>query len=138
MLKHHPIVGARLLSMHDSTQSYSDIAMGHHLFYDGTRGYPAGFDTSKSSDKPLIDIVTVADCLDAATDTVGRSYASGKRTIDIIREIREEAGTRYSPSIAAILDIPGVADEIDLILTVERGRNYSDAFNFIKGFLNEE
>ena len=124
--------------MHDSTKKYSDIAMGHHLFYDGTKGYPVGFDTSKSPDKPLIDIVTAADCLDAATDTVGRSYASGKRTIDIIREIREEAGTRYSPSIAAILDIPGVADEIDLILTVERGKNYSDAFNFIKGFLNEE
>ena len=138
LLKHHPVVGAKLLSMHDSTKSYSDIAMGHHLFYDGTKGYPAGFDTSKSPDKPLIDIVTAADCLDAATDTVGRSYSSGKRTIDILREIKEEKGTRYSPNIAAILYIPGVADEIDLILTVERGKNYSDAFNFIKGFLNEE
>ena len=137
LLKHHPIVGANLLSRYASTSSFSDIAMGHHLFYDGSKGYPGGFDISASPDKPLIDIVTIADCLDAATDTVGRSYSSGKRTIDILREIKEEKGTRYSPNVAAILDIPEVSAEIDRILTEERSRNYSDAFNFIKGFLNE-
>ncbi len=55
-----------------------EVCDSEHLWYDGSRGYPAAFDTSQSPLKVIIDIVAIADCMDAATDSVGRSYNRGK------------------------------------------------------------
>ena len=72
------MTGAELLTGHNSTAAYADVAKGHHLWYDCSRGYPYDFNTFDSPVKTIIDIVAVADCMDAATDSVGRSYNNGK------------------------------------------------------------
>ena len=81
------------------------------------------------------DIVAVADCMDAATDRVGRSYTGGKRPSEIIREIISGAGSRYSPKVAAALEDGKAQTEIIYILENVRRENYQETFKLLKSVL---
>ncbi len=83
--------------------SIVEVALGHHKDFDGKNGYPVEFDNLKSKVKPIIDVITIADCIDAATDGVGRSYAFVKELDEVIDEFELYAGTRYNPTIAKLL-----------------------------------
>lgn len=78
VIKFHPSTSQSILNQIPSLKEFSDIAAGHHKGYDGSFGYPADFDNTKSDKKILIDLITVCDSLDAATDYLGRSYAKTK------------------------------------------------------------
>ena len=132
MLKHHTTLGAEMLKRHKSTCDYAPIAIGHHRWYDGSKGYPEGYDVAHSQEKVIIDIVTVADCLDAATDTVGRSYSNGKKPDEIFMEIQEEAGTRYSPAIADMFSDRRVREDITHILYNTRRNDYRETYSLLK------
>lgn len=132
MIKSHPITGARIASMHASTRDYVDVIKGHHLWYDCSKGYPADFDTFKSPYKTIIDIVLAADCLDAATDTVGRSYNKGKTFDDYEKEIEEGAGTRYAPFLVELFARPEVRTDIVYLLGEGRGRMYRELYMLLK------
>ena len=71
-------------------------------------------------------MVTCADCLDAATDTVGRSYKTGKSLDELIGEFRAENGTRYAPYVVDLFSDEEVVREIIGILERERDRNYTE------------
>ncbi len=137
LLKHHPLMGERLLSMHASTAKYADVAAGHHKWYNDMRGYPDTVSTKARPDKLLTDIVAVADSLDAATDTVGRSYTGGKIPSQILAEIQEGAGTRYSGVIAGCLKDKKLRMEIVKILTYVRGENYEKTYDFLLGIMDK-
>ena len=100
--------------------NYDNIARGHHKLYDNSKGYPTTFSTAALPEKILIDLVTVADCIDAATDTVGRSYSKGKSLTDMKRELSEGAGTRYTPYIAEPMEDTKVLADVDFILSSYR------------------
>ncbi len=133
MIKSHPATGGKIAIEHMSTREYADVIQGHHLWYDCTRGYPANFDTFKSPYKTIIDIVTAADCLDAATDTVGRSYSRGKIFSDLEKEIAEGAGTRYAPFLPELFKQQLVRQEIEYLLNKGRKKLYRDVFYLLKG-----
>lgn len=107
---------------------YANIAKGHHKWYDNTKGYPEDFDTGKVPEKVIIDLVAVADCIDAATDTVGRSYNRGKTLDDMKAELTEGAGTRYTPYIVELLEDEKVCRDITYILTQYRERLYRNTY----------
>ncbi len=130
-IKHHPVIGARLASEHYSTKEYADVILGHHVWYDCSRGYPAGFDTRKSPYKTMIDIVLVADCLDAATDTVGRSYSRGKTFDEFEKEILEGLGTHYAPFFADLFRDAAFRTDIEYLLSEGRERLYRDTYDLI-------
>ena len=132
MIKNHPVIGAKIASMHDSTYRYTDVIRGHHLWYDCSRGYPEDFDTSKSPYKTVIDIVMAADCLDAATDTVGRSYNRGKNFEDYKHEVEAEAGTRYAPFLPDLFHHPELQEEIEYLLDFGRKKMYRETFQILK------
>ena len=132
MLKHHTTLGAEMLKRHESTRDYAPIAIGHHRWYDGSKGYPEGYDVAHLQEKVIIDIVTVADCLDAATDTVGRSYSTGKKPDEIFLEIQEGAGTRYSPMIASMFADFRVREDLTHILNNTRRSDYRDTYMLLK------
>ncbi len=79
----------------------SDIAFGHHKSFDGKFGYPNEFDNLKSPVKSIIDIITIADSIDAATDSVGRSYAVEKTLDDMKEDMMSQIGTRYCPDFTS-------------------------------------
>jgi HD-GYP domain-containing protein (c-di-GMP phosphodiesterase class II) len=93
------------------------VIQGHHKWYDGSDGYPKWFDNRSSKYKIIIDIVSVADSIAAATDTVCRSYAPPLSLEEIIAEIRKQAGTRYSPFIAKALQDEGLLSAVRACIT---------------------
>ncbi len=101
-----------------------DVMQGHHKWYDGSCGYPEEFDNRTSNYKFVIDLVTCADSIDAATDNVGRSYASIKSLDQVIAEIKAMAGTRYSPIIADALSDPKLVAQIQEAISVKRKEFY--------------
>ncbi len=132
LLKQHTVLGAEMLKRHESTRGYALVAMGHHRWYDGGKGYPEGYDVAHYPEKTIIDIVTVADCLDAATDTVGRSYSRGKKFEEIFAEIQEYAPTRYSPAVASLFSIYQVREDIKHILSNTRRSDYRHTYDLLK------
>ena len=132
VIKQHPDLGAHLLAKYPSTEAYADIARGHHRFYDNTRGYPENFDTAKSPNKTIIDIVTCADCMDAATDRVGRSYNRGKTFADFVEELREGAGTRYAPYFPELFAREEIKADMEYLLTEGRQEVYLQTFVLLK------
>lgn len=103
-IKYHPKWSYDILIRNEYLSRYADVAIGHHRSYDGIGGYPADFDNTKSKKKIFIDILTIADCMDAATDMLGRNYAEGKTFERVIGEMHEEAGKMYNPDIVALIE----------------------------------
>ena len=112
----------------ESTRKYADIARGHHKWYDNSRGYPEAFQTDSVAEKVVIDLVTVADCLDAATDTVGRSYSRGKTLKDMKEEFSRDAGTRYTPFVTELMADEKVLADLEFILSQYREKMYRDTY----------
>lgn len=84
---YHPVGGAKLIEKVPSLSCYRDVILGHHKSWDGKMGYPADFDNTASKDRFLIELIHISDCLDAATDFVGRSYKNGKKFSQCMEEL---------------------------------------------------
>lgn len=104
IIKQHPLIGARLTEIVPRFAKYHDLILGHHKWYNGKGGYPGNFDNTKSPVRFFIDIVTLSDCLQAATEKVGRNYKIGKQFEVVMAELREGAGTRYNPDLVDMID----------------------------------
>ncbi|MBO4415167.1 MAG: hypothetical protein J5824_04195 [Lachnospiraceae bacterium] len=131
IIKDHPDIGADLAAEHASTRDYADVIRGHHIWYDCSRGYPNKFDTFKSPYKTVIDIVLAADCLDAATDSVGRSYNKGKTFSDYEKEVAEGSGTHYAPFLPELFKAPELRADIEYLLNEGRNKMYQETFRLI-------
>ena len=138
IIKEHPALGADLLSKYTSTRDYADVARGHHRWYNGQGGYPDTFDPTQSPVKTIIDIVVCADGMDAATDSVGRSYSRGKSLPDYAREVAQGAGTRYAPYLAELLQQPAVTADLQYLLREGRQDVYRNTYLLLKGVHNTE
>ncbi|MBR5420690.1 MAG: HD domain-containing protein [Lachnospiraceae bacterium] len=136
VLKKHPERGAELAERFDSVREYADVMRGHHLWYNGKGGYPLDFNAADSPYKTIIDIVSVADSLDAATDRVGRSYSNGKTLEAFLVEVKEGAGTRYAPFMAELLSEETVVNDLRYMLQADRSRLYRETFGMLMQMYN--
>ncbi|MCR5098066.1 MAG: HD domain-containing protein [Lachnospiraceae bacterium] len=132
LIKTHPRTGYELLSRFASTRRYAEVALGHHRWYDDSRGYPDDFETAKSKSKPIIDIVLCADCLDAATDTIGRSYSKGKALSEFVEELEEGNGSHYAPYMVDLFRNCDVEKDINHLLETGRKRNYRNTYFLLR------
>lgn len=104
IIKRHPELGLQYLELSPDLARYHDTTLGHHKWYNGKGGYPDSFDNTTSPYRILIDLLTISDCLQAATERVGRNY-KGEKTFDtVMDEFRQQAGTRYNPDIVRFID----------------------------------
>ena len=79
-------MGYEFLSKWDSTRPYAEAALYHHLWYDEKGGYPREY-THKGNDNAILyQILTCADCLGAATDSVEQLQQEAGRLITVERE----------------------------------------------------
>lgn len=105
IIKTHPALGAELLKIAPSLyEKYHDTTLGHHKWYNGKGGYLEDFDNTKSPKRILIDIITLSDCMQAATERVGRNYKEGKTFDMVMEEFRRGAGTKYNPDLVKFID----------------------------------
>lgn len=104
VLRFHPQTGGEMLQNLPQLSIFRDIALGHQKSFDGKSGYPADFDNTVSPIKIFIDIITICDSLDAATDHLGRNYTQAKDFDTVMKELRAGRDTRYSGAVTDLLD----------------------------------
>ena len=98
----HPEKSRPFFEIDPSLHKYQDIALGHHKWFDGD-GYPYSFKNRQSPYFPVICLVTVCDCLDAATENIGRNYHKPKPFETVLDEFIAESGSRYHPEIISFI-----------------------------------
>ena len=100
----HTVFGYELLCNVGGKDDLAPAALYHHTFYDGHGGYPKNYPPCPAGIKPIVDALTVADSLDAATDNIGRCYTMAKPVDMLLGEFHAQRGTRYAPEVVALLD----------------------------------
>lgn len=116
IIRMHPRMGLKYLKISKELKYYHDTTLGHHKWYNGKGGYPSDFDNTKSPFRFMIDIITLCDCMQAATERVGRNYKQEKSFEKVMGELREGAGTRYNPDLVKLIDdIPELYKELERI-----------------------
>ena len=96
-IKHHPSIGAHILSNATIFADIIPIVKYHHERYDG-RGYPENL---KGEDIPLLARITaVADAFDAMSSR--RTYRNSLDISVIIEEFRKNRGSQFDPRLADI------------------------------------
>ncbi|MBQ9382773.1 MAG: hypothetical protein IJT87_00910 [Ruminiclostridium sp.] len=126
IIRSHPknfeIVYDRNFSDSPVQKCIRDCALLHHRWHNGRGGYP---DMPHTENRPYVDIIAIADSLDAATDLIGRPYGVGKSLDDLIGEFSDLSGTRYSGEVAGILSEPDVKAAVqDIITSLREEVNY--------------
>ena len=131
-IKLHPSKSKLLIGDDKDFLKYYDVMIGHHKTYDGNGGYPSDFDNTKSKYKIAIDLITIADTIDAATDVLGRNYASGKSFKKVLDELIELKGTRYNPFLVDfIANNAKLKKELDDLTGKDRVNVYFDVYKTI-------
>ena len=102
-IKRHPEYGAKLVEASQQIQPYIPMILGHHRFYNDKEGYPIDYSYKNHENPLLVNILQLADSLDAATDSVGRSYAKTKSLDEILKEFSHERGVRYNATLVNMM-----------------------------------
>lgn len=128
VIKDHPVNFLKIYQgeMSSEVECVRDCALFHHLWYDETNGYPKG--GRHTHNKPFVNIISIADSIDAATDNIGRPYGQGKNLDDMIEEFGGSKDTRYSGYIYGLLSVPEVKKKIEHILDVRRKEIYFEIY----------
>jgi HD-GYP domain-containing protein (c-di-GMP phosphodiesterase class II) len=127
LIKRHPDEGEYYLEGKDFG-FIPDVIRGHQKTHDGKGGYPDDFDSTKSSYQFMIDICSASDCIDAATDDIGRSYQQSKTGDAIIDEIMAQSPSRYNSEIAYALQDEKLRESINSVLQNKRTVCYYKAY----------
>lgn len=127
-IQYHPVTGHRMLHIFEDLWVESEVALRHHLFYNEKGGYPKNCPPCPPAVKMLVNLVTVADSMDAATDNIGRSYAASKSFATLIQELRAGSGTRYCPEVVALFDRSDFSAELEQTLIHNRQEIYYSVY----------
>lgn len=94
-IRKHSSIGADIISKMDFLQDVANIIRYHHERYDG-KGYPEGL---KGKHVPVeAYVLAIADAYDAMTSD--RPYRRALKKEFALKEIEENAGTQFHPSLA--------------------------------------
>ncbi len=104
IIKMHPRFGLKYLDIAPTKLApFHDTTLGHHKWYNGKGGYPEDFDNTQSRRRFLIDIITLCDCMQAATEKLGRNYKKEKSFETVITELKAGAGTVFNPDLLSLI-----------------------------------
>lgn len=134
-IRTHPDLGASLLAKHEKTAPYVNVVRGHHRWYDGKGGYPESYHPEDAPDRVLVDLVACADCLDASTDSVGRSYKKGKTLDEFIEELHAGTGTQFAPFLTELFDDEAVYWDLEQVLNAGREEKYRKTYRILENVL---
>ncbi len=121
IIKNHPRSGAKLIKDSKYLRRYLPIVLGHHKSYDGKCGYPEDYDNVNQPNRFIVDIIRIADCIDAATDSIGRNYSKAKSFDEVFGELQAGSGTQYNPDIVNVIK-ESTKIQQDLIDILGKGR----------------
>ena len=124
----HAAFGYELLCKIGHKDDLALAALYHHTYYDGQGGYPKDQPPCPKNMKPIVDALTVADSLDAATDNIGRCYTAAKPLEKLIEELRAQKGSRYAPAVVELFDDPDFCTEFRRKLYESRQSVYLEVY----------
>jgi len=121
MIKYHPQNFEAFFSKSSGPRfdCIHDCALYHHVWHNGKGGYPT-VDVYETPNRPFVDILSIADSIDAATDRIGRPYAPDKTLDSLIEEFDTFRDTRYCSAVIDVLKQPEIAEQIRHIILEER------------------
>lgn len=127
ILKEHPTNFSKVYqgNMSPEIECIRDCAELHHLWYNEAGGYPR---RTHTVNKPFVNILTIADCIDAATDNIGRPYGMNKTLEQVMAEFDDAKGTRYSGYISELLHVEDIRRKIDYIIEDRRQELYCEIY----------
>ena len=125
----HAQAGAEIVSKIPALAQFYDVVLGHHKSWNGRMGYPEDFDNTVSPNRFLIELIHVSDCLDAATDFIGRSYKEQKSFQACLEEFVLGKGTLYSPELIDLMEADqSLQMELKNLLNQGRIQTYYEVF----------
>lgn len=127
IIKEHPTNFSKIYQGHmdPEMECIRDCAELHHLWYNEEGGYPL---RKHTANKPFVNILTIADCLDAATDSIGRPYGLGKTLEQVMAEFDDSKCRRYSGRIGNLLHVEEIQQKINYIIRERRKDFYCDVY----------
>lgn len=112
MTRLHTIVGNVCLAGRKSTRRYADAALGHHSWYDGSRGYPESYRRLESPYRQMVDVIGLMDWIENVTDAQ-YLFTGVKLTFEeAVQTAVSMEGKRFSPLLTARLQEEEIAAEI--------------------------
>lgn len=123
LIQKHSENGLDIIENIDYLKDYADIIVGHHKSWNGATGYPSSFELSYSKYKNFINLISICDAIDMATDGKGRNYTEPRDFDEIIEELKADNGKKYSPELVSL--IAGDSQLIDELKYITgKGRNF--------------
>jgi len=105
LIRKHPEIGYRILKDIPQLKDILPGVLYHHERWDGN-GYPHGL--SQQQIPMVARLIALADSFDAMSST--RTYREARSRSEVLREIRQCAGTQFDPELAPVfakLDFSG-------------------------------
>lgn len=128
-IQSHPRTGADILNRMGCGRTLALAALYHHCYYNGKGGYPNDVPSCPPENKGIVDALSVADSLDAATDNIGRCYNLAKPFRTLLEELRAQSGTRYAPNVVALFEDEGFCQQLAENTDAERKRVYLQVYH---------
>lgn len=127
IIKAHPANFSKIYqrNMTPEVKCIHDCALLHHLWYNGRGGYPRERHTDN---QPFVNIISIADSIDAATDNIGRPYGLGKTLEQLMEEFDGMKDTRYSGYICDLLHVDEIKREIEHTIDEKRKEIYCSIY----------
>ena len=120
----HALVGAAWLAERESTKDYAPIAMGHHFWYDGSRGYPESYHRLECPCRQMVDIIGLFDWMNNVIHTA-RLYTGLEKTFEEAVEAAVALeGRRFSPLLTARLRDKKIVAQMKRIFAESRREAY--------------
>lgn len=128
-IQSHPRTGAAILNRMGCGRTLAPAALYHHCYYNGKGGYPNDVPSCPPEIKGIVDALSVADSLDAATDNIGRCYNLAKPFRTLLEELRAQSGTRYAPNVVALFEDGRFCQQLAENTDAERKRVYLQVYH---------
>lgn len=128
-IQSHPRTGADILNRMGCGRTLALAALYHHCYYNGKGGYPNDVPSCLPEIKGVVDALSVADSLDAATDNIGRCYNLAKPFRTLLEELRAQSGTRYAPNVVALFEDERFCQQLAENTDAERKRVYLQVYH---------
>lgn len=133
MARLHTLAGQILLEPQPSTKRYADAALGHHVWYDGSRGYPSAYKRLTCPTRQMVDVISLIDWLDNKTNPAPMYGDGGKPFQEAVQAAIELEGRRFSPLLTAFLRDDHVVERLEEAFVQGRQRAYRVMYDDARG-----
>jgi len=123
MYQLHTLSGYQDLRKRGSTACFADVALGHHSWYNGAEGYPAGYARIASPYRQMTDAAAMV------------AYLAEEELpfAERIQAVFRQEGKRFSPLVTACLNDEALAARLEGILQDSGERYYRGVYDGLMG-----